>query len=146
MMAAAGDEGDVEEVTRVRGGGDVGDEKEMVECGSSGCCCTVAEVADGVDMVVVTATIWPKIWPERVAAPDSGGGRRKPNGRRGREMRAMKVGRRWWVEGGVKWRLLAGYDGRRTAVGGDDGVTMVLKWVAAGLCHDGCDDDGLRGG
>ncbi|GJX25425.1 hypothetical protein Tco_0231721, partial [Tanacetum coccineum] len=24
-------------------------------------------------------------WPERVAAPDSGGGRRKPNGRRGRD-------------------------------------------------------------
>ncbi|GJU02991.1 hypothetical protein Tco_1535217 [Tanacetum coccineum] len=41
----------------------------------------------------------------------------------------MKVGRRWWVEGGEEWRLLAGYDGRRAAVGGDDGVTMVLKWV-----------------
>ncbi|GJW29976.1 retrovirus-related pol polyprotein from transposon TNT 1-94 [Tanacetum coccineum] len=49
----------------------------------------------------------------------------------------MKVGRRWWVEGGEEWRLLAGYDGRRAAVGGDDGyvevktededVTLVLR-------------------
>ncbi|GKC22308.1 hypothetical protein Tco_1024458 [Tanacetum coccineum] len=34
---------------------------------------------------------------------------------------AMKVGRRWLVEGGAEWRLLAGYDGRRVDVGGDDG-------------------------
>ncbi|GJS33389.1 hypothetical protein Tco_0811870 [Tanacetum coccineum] len=55
---------------RRRGGGDVGDEMEMVECGSSGCCRTVAEVADGVDMVVVTAGIWPEIWPDKMGAPE----------------------------------------------------------------------------
>ncbi|GJU94400.1 hypothetical protein Tco_1319156 [Tanacetum coccineum] len=43
------------------------------------------------------------------------------------------MGRRWWVEGGEEWRLLAGYDGRRAAVGGDDEVTMVLKWVGGAV-------------
>ncbi|GKG64259.1 hypothetical protein Tco_0651360, partial [Tanacetum coccineum] len=29
--------------------------------------------------------------------------------------------------------------------GGGGGVELVTR-MAAGLCHDGCDDDGLRGG
>ncbi|GJR11485.1 hypothetical protein Tco_0794137 [Tanacetum coccineum] len=57
----------------------------------------------------------------------------------------MKVGRRWWVEGGEEWRLLVGYDGRRAAVGGDDGVTMVLKWVG-GRWRGGDGDGGSHGG